>query len=444
MENFEEILQRVMEKIKEEVGKEAFSMWFEKVSIKEDGENSIALYVPNKFFGEWFSKNYLPLLLKALRDETFTTPSVKVLVEETLEETDEPEEVPIKKKQGLCLNLLPKYTFENFVVGKSNEFAYSASFAVASEPGKVYNPLYMYGGVGLGKTHLLNAIGHRTRKANSTLNIIYMSAESFMNEFLKAIRMNTMEQFRKRFRQTFDVLLIDDVQFLSGNKESTQEEFFHTFNALFNLNKQIVLTSDRPPKDIEQLQERLRSRFEMGLVVEINPPELETKVAILKKKAELYSISLPNEIAFYIAERIHSNVRELEGALLRIKAISSLKNSPITLDLVKEALHGFIEERGAKVSPERVLKEVSEAFKVKLSDLRSRRRFKQIALPRQVAMFIMRTYLGMSFPEIGLFFGGKDHTTVIHSVRKIEKDITKDIYLQEIVENLKKKLLIEM
>jgi len=443
MENFEDRLQRVMEKIKEEVGKNAFSTWFERISIRQNGENSLAVYVPNKFFGEWFSKNYLPILLKAFRDESSITPDVKILIEESLEDLAEPEELPLKKKQGLCLNLIPKYTFENFVVGKSNEFPYSASFAVANEPGKVYNPLYIYGGVGLGKTHLLNAIGHRTRKIHSDLNIIYISAESFMNEFLKAIRMNTMEQFRKRYRQTFDVILIDDVQFLSGNKESTQEEFFHTFNALFNLNKQIVLTSDRAPKDIEQLQERLRSRFEMGLVVEINPPELETKVAILKKKAELYSISLPNEIAFYIAERIHSNVRELEGALLRIKAISALKNSPITLELVKEALHGFIEERGAKVNPEKVLKEVSEAFKVKLSDLRSRRRFKQIALPRQVAMFIMRTYLGMSFPEIGLFFGGKDHTTVIHAVRKVEKEITKDIYLQEIVENLKKKLFIE-
>lgn len=442
--NFEESLQRIMEKIRDQVGEEVFSTWFEKISIKQNDKNVLHVYVPNNFFAEWFSKNYLPFLMKAMRDEIPSSVEVKVMIDKNLEERSEPQELPLKRKQGICFNLIPKYTFENFVVGKSNEFAYSAGFAISNEPGKVYNPLYIYGGVGLGKTHLLNAIGHKTRKCHTDLNIIYLSAESFMNEFLKAIRMNTMEQFRKKYRSTFDVLLLDDVQFLSGNKESTQEEFFHTFNALFNLNKQIVVTSDRPPKDIEQLQERLKSRFEMGLVVEINPPELETKVAILKKKAEIYSISLSNEIAFYIAERIYSNVRELEGALLRIKAISALKNSPITIDLVKEALHGFIEERGAKISPERVLKEVSEAFKVKLSDLRSRRRFKQIALPRQVAMFIMRTYLGMSFPEIGLFFGGKDHTTVIHSARKIEKEITKDIYLQEIVENLKKKLLIEV
>lgn len=442
MEVFDDLVERIMERIKGEVGEEVFRAWFEKLELERADTTSFTVRVPNQFFGEWFTKNYLPLLMKALRDETGRDGEVRVIVDAEVEE-ETGEEIQVRKKGGIALNLIPKFTFENFVVGKSNEFPYSASFAVANEPGKVYNPLYIYGGVGLGKTHLLHAIGHRTRKLHPHLNIIYISAESFMNEFLKAIRMNTMEQFRKRFRNTFDLLLVDDVQFLSGNKESTQEEFFHTFNALFNLNKQIVLTSDRAPKDIEQLQERLRSRFEMGLVVEINPPELETKVAILKKKAELYSISLPNELAFYIAERIRSNVRELEGALLRIKAISALKNRPITLDLVKEALHGFVEEKQAKISPERVLKEISEAFKVKLNDLRSKKRNKQIAISRQVAMFIMRTYLGMSLPEIGLFFGGKDHTTVLHSVKKVERELTKDTYLNEIVEKLKKKLFIE-
>lgn len=435
--------ERIFSKIREEVGEEMYEVWFSPLRIAEMDNKTIVLSVPEGFFTDWFTKNYLPILLKRLRDETGISYDVKIVVENTRSYgVDDESKNNVRKNQGIALNLIPKYTFENFVVGKSNEFAYSACFAVSNEPGVIYNPLYIYGSVGLGKTHLLNAVGHRARKLHSHLNILYISAESFMNEFLKAMRTKTMEQFRKKFRNTFDIFLVDDVQFLSGNKESTQEEFFHTFNALFNLNKQIVLTSDRPPKDIEQLQERLRSRFEMGLVVEIQPPELETKVAIIKKKAENYSISVSDEIAFYIAERVHSNIRELEGALLRIKAFASMRSSHITFDLAKEALKGFLEERKIKADPDTVIREVAKAFNVKVSDLKSKRRFKQIALPRQVAMFILRNYMGLSLPEIGNIFGGKDHTTVLHSVKKIEVELNRDEYLRNSVENIRKKLFL--
>jgi chromosomal replication initiator protein len=322
-------------------------------------------------------------------------------------------------------SLNPKYTFEKFVVGTSNQFAHAASLAAAETPGKTYNPLFIYGGVGLGKTHLMHAIGHSIKERNRHLRVSYITSEKFMNELINAIRYDKTQSFREKYR-SIDVLLMDDVQFMAG-KERTQEEFFHTFNTLHNDQKQIVITSDCPPRDIPTLQERLHSRFEWGLIADIEPPDLETKVAILKRKADLDGINLPDEIAIFIATKIRSNVRELEGSLVRLVAISSLRGVPISKMLAQDALKNIIDsERPEGLTMDRIARMVASHYKLTVEEMKSKNNSRAVAVPRQVAMYLCKRLTSHSYPEIGREFGGKHHTTVMHSYDKIETLVKKD------------------
>lgn len=331
-----------------------------------------------------------------------------------------------------------RYTFENFVVGSSNQFAHAAALAVANQPGTTYNPLFIYGGVGLGKTHLLHAVQAQIKCNWPDLVLVYLSAEAFINELINAIRYEKIPEFQSRYRST-DVLLVDDVQFMAG-KERTQEEFFHIFNAFYEMQKQIVLTSDKIPKDIPDLEERLRSRFEWGLIADIQPPDMETRVAILRKKAELEGVVLPGEVALFIASHVHSNVRILEGSLMRLKAYSEIWHQDISIDMCKQVLKDILEDQQPCLSSEEIIKAVCRHYKVKPTDMRSPKRAKNIALARQVAMYLCREMTSESFPEIGNHFGGKDHSTVIHAVNKIETLLTSDMTLQRDLQAIRRSL----
>src|SRR5579875_1490286 len=333
--------------------------------------------------------------------------------------------------------LNPRYTFDAFIVGNSNRLAHAASLAVAEAPGESYNPLFLYGGVGLGKTHLLHAIGHQG--VHTGLAVLYVSSEQFTNEIVNAIRYRTTEEFRAKYRSV-DILLVDDIQFIAG-KESTEEEFFHTFNSLYELSKQIVICSDRPPKAIVSLEERLRSRFEWGLIADIQPPDLETRMAILRVKADALHYRVPDEIIAYIAGRVQTNIRELEGCLNRLMAYAKLLNTEITIELAREVLKNIIKEHTRQVmSIESIQKEVANFFGIKLQELKSEKKVKNVALPRQVAMYLARRYTGASFPEIGEKFGGKDHSTVIHAVKKIESMMGEDQTLKEMVNAVSRRI----
>jgi len=336
-------------------------------------------------------------------------------------------------------SLLPKYTFDNFVVGASNQFAHAASKAVASQPGDHYNPLFIYGGVGLGKTHLVNAIGHQILDRNPDARLLYLSSESFMNELIAALRRDRMDEFKNRFRRV-EVLIVDDVQFLAG-RERTQEEFFHTFNTLYESHRQIVLTSDKFPKEIPDLEERLRNRFEWGLIADIQPPDMETRVAIIEKKAELEQIDLPQEVALFLAANIDSNVRELEGSLTRLGAFASLNRCPITVDFAREVLQNVLRGKNDRaITIESIQKAVCDFFNIRPTELRSKKRTRSIALPRQVAMYLCRHYTQASFPVIGDRFGGRDHSTVIHAAQVVERRIREDATFRATVERLERLL----
>lgn len=332
------------------------------------------------------------------------------------------------------LPLNQKYTFETFVVGSSNQFAHAAALAVAQGPSKTYNPLYLYGGVGLGKTHLMCAIGHRVKEQNRHLRLCYISAEKFMNELINAIRYDQTLTFRERYR-SIDVLLIDDIQFIAG-KERTQEEFFHTFNALYEGQKQIVISSDCPPREIPTLEERLHSRFEWGLIADIQPPDLETKLAILRKKAENEKLHLPDQVAMFIAKKIKSNIRELEGSLVRLTALSSLKGEPISLALAQEAMKNLADVEERSTSIDAIQKIVAEHFGLRIADLKSKSNTREIAFPRQVAMYLCKNLTKASLPEIGREFGGKHHTTVLHSVNKITVMIEQNGHFHRVINSL--------
>jgi chromosomal replication initiator protein len=336
-------------------------------------------------------------------------------------------------------NLNPKYTFDEFVSGSSNQFAFAAAMAVANNPATTYNPLFVYGGVGLGKTHLINAVGNAVLKKNPEMKVCYYTSEKFMNELINSLRYAKMDEFRNKFR-SMDVLLIDDVQFIAG-KERTQEEFFHTFNALYESHKQIVVTSDKFPKEIPGLEERLRSRFEWGLIADIQPPDVETKQAILKMKAEQNGINLPEEVALFLANSVSSNVRELEGFLIRIGAYASLTSTPITLAMAKEVLKDILVETNKNLTIEEIQKKVSTHYDVKISDLKSSKRIKTLVLPRQIAMYLARQLTSSSYPEIGERFGGKDHSTIIHAIKKIENLMKEDLRLRSTINAIKNSLI---
>jgi chromosomal replication initiator protein len=336
-------------------------------------------------------------------------------------------------------NLNNKYVFDEFVAGSSNQFAYAAAMAVANNPATTYNPLFIYGGVGLGKTHLVNAIGNAIIKKNPEMRVCYYTSEKFMNELINSLRYAKMDEFRNKFR-SMDVLLIDDVQFIAG-KERTQEEFFHTFNALYESHKQIVVTSDKFPKEIPGLEERLRSRFEWGLIADIQPPDVETKQAILKMKAEQNGIELPEDVSQFLAASVSSNVRELEGFLIRIGAYASLTSTPVSLIMAREILKDILVEKNKEITVEEIQKVIASHFSIKVSDIKSPKRLKALVLPRQIAMYLSRQLTSCSYPEIGERFGGKDHSTIIHAIKKIERQMKTDFQLSSTINNIKNNLL---
>lgn len=402
----------------------------------------LVLGVPNKFFKEWLIDNYYQTIRDSLKDASGTEMSFEFIISKSKEEPppqtgddrrDPERSKPVNKRINNSLN--PNYSFERFVVGSSNQFAHAASISVAERPAQNYNPLFIYGGVGLGKTHLINAIGLRALNIYSNLNVIYISAEEFMNELINCIRFDKMQKFREKYRN-IGCLLIDDIQFIAG-KERTQEEFFHTFNTLHDSGRQIVVTSDKFPRDIPNLEGRLRSRFEWGLITDIQPPDIETKIAILVKKAQENQIALPHQIAFYIASQAESNIRELEGYLTRISAFASVTDREIDLHLVKEALKKVIKnQKYNEFSVEEIVKTVGNKLNVKLVDLKSEHKNKNLVLARQIAMYLARKLTSASFPDIGEKIGGRDHSTVIYAVNKIAKAITTDEKLKHLVNDL--------
>ena len=452
--DYEALWKNCLQGVEEHVSPQHFATWFKPIKVAGGDGDSMELEVPNRFFLEWIKEHYLLLLQEVLRRTARKEIGLgwkvadELPIAHTLKKGPGKEGVPVKEKKSSASpappapsspGLNPKYSFENFVIGTANEFAHAACYAVANHLGSKYNPLFIYGGVGLGKTHLLQAIGHAVLQANPSAKVCYYSSERFMNDFINYVSRQKMSEFRSRFRNV-DALLIDDIQIWTG-KERTQEEFFHTFNTLYENHKQIVVSSDKFPKDIDGLEERLRSRFEWGLVADIQPPDTETKIAILRKKAKIEGVKLPDEVAGWLATVCGSNIRELEGFLNRIIAVSSLTNQDVTLSMAREALKNLLKEKEEKVlTIEEILKAVSTFYDVKISELKSKRRHKSIALPRQVAMYLARAHGKFSFPEIGRALGGKDHSTAIHAVRKIEKSLKENSEIKGTIKSIKQNL----
>jgi len=442
VDSMEDLWPKVIHSLKERVGQQNFDIWIKPIHfISMEGEK-IELEVPNRFFKEWINEHYSPLIRDAL---SFVTQKPCHLQFRIRNEKMNGKDLLAPSVQSLNTMVAhtfqpmfnPKYTFDHFVVGASNQFANAACLAVANLPAKNYNPLFIYGGVGLGKTHLLNAIGNHITQHHilpDTRKICYLSSEEFTNELINSLRYEKMEEFRNKFRR-MDILLIDDIQFIAG-KERTQAEFFHTFNSLYEARKQIVVTSDKFPKDIPNFEERLRSRFEWGLIADIQPPDIETKVAILKKKAENENISLPNDVAFFIASQIDSNIRVLEGSLIRIGAFASLTKTSVDIQLAKEVLKNIIKPKEELISIDVIQKVISLFFNMKISDLKVKRKNKGYVVPRQIAMYLCRKLTKASLLEIGEKFGGKDHSTVLHSIKKVEEKIEKETSFKEMIENL--------
>jgi chromosomal replication initiator protein len=435
--------QEVISVLRERMEKQSFETWIAPVRFGSRSTNEISLYVPNKLHYDWLKEHFIPTIENVAGSILGHVVSVALHIDQAVPSEESPREGIIRvdrerEKVSRQNNLIPQYTFANFVIGASNQFAHAASLAVANQPGETYNPLFIYGGVGLGKTHIVNAIGHRAAAKRPSAKILYLSSESFMNELIGSIRRDRMDEFKKKFRN-IDLLIVDDVQFISG-KERTQDEFFHTFNSLYESHKQIVLTADKFPKDIHGLEDRLRNRFEWGLIADIQPPDMETRVAILQKKAENVNVPLPHEVAVFLATHIDSNVRELEGSLTRLGAFASLTQSNITLELTKEVLRHMLKGTERDITVESIQKTICDFYNIKLGDLKAKRRTKNIALPRQVAMYLCRKHTEISFPGIGDKFGGRDHSTVIHASKTIEKKIKDDPFMQSTIESLERSL----
>jgi chromosomal replication initiator protein len=401
----------VLAKVEAKVNRHSFATWFRPTNYLALDGSQLVVGVPNAQFKEWLTKNYQGVLSEALVE--LGRQDVRVVFEET---TDTPPPAHATERETSSLN--PKYTFDSFVVGSSNQFAHAAARAVAEIPSKSYNPLFVYGGVGLGKTHLMHAIGHYIQARQKRLNLLYISADRFINEMINAIRFDRLPAFRQKYR-AIDVLLVDDVQFIAG-KDRTQEEFFHIFNALHDAQKQIVISSDCPPRQIPTLEERLHSRFEWGLIADIQPPDIETKVAILRKKAEAERVEIPENVALFIASKVRTNIRELEGSLIRLIAYASLTGRDIDLPLAQETLKDLLHTEDKPITIEMIQKFVADHFNVKLTELKAKNNAKSVAEPRQIAMYLTKALTKASLPEIGKEFGGKHHSTVIHSVRKID------------------------
>ena len=408
---------QVLTKLEGKLNRHSFATWFRPTTYLRLDGSMLAIRVPNAQFKDWLGKNYQGVVSEALRE--IGRPEIEVCFEAEPEPGQAAETPLALEREGVTASFLnPKYTFESFVVGASNQFAHAAARAVAEIPSKSYNPLFLYGGVGLGKTHLMHAIGHYIHARSRHLNLTYISSDRFINEMINAIRFDRLPAFRQKYRAV-DILLIDDIQFIAG-KDRTQEEFFHIFNALHDSQKQIVISSDCPPRQIPTIEERLHSRFEWGLIADIQLPDIETKVAILRKKAEAERVELPENVAFFIASKVRTNIRELEGSLIRLIAYASLTGRDIDLALAQEVLKDLIHTDDKPVTMEMIQKLVADHYNVKPAELKAKNNSKAVAVPRQIAMYLTKTLTHASLPEIGKGFGGKHHSTVIHSVRKID------------------------
>ncbi len=444
IEELEVIWEKVQKDVEPQMTKPSYETWLKPTKPLKIENNTLFIEVPNEFARDLLESRYASLILSTLKEYLALEVNLKFIIINNNSSQEQPSFTPQINNLGVDevnqnLNLNPKYTFESFVVGESNRFAHAASLAVAESPAHAYNPLFIYGGVGLGKTHLMQAIGHFVVQHSPHFKVVYVSSEKFTNELINAIRNNTTPSFRGKYR-TVDLLLIDDIQFLAG-KESTQEEFFHTFNALHEASKQIVISSDRPPRDIPTLEDRLRSRFEWGLITDIQAPDLETRIAILRKKAVTEGWKLPNNVITYIADLINSNIRELEGALIRVIAYASLTNQEITMELANEVLKDVVStQQTQKITIPLIQQIVADYFQISTDDLKSKRRTQNITLPRQIAMYLCRELTDASLPKIGDEFGGKDHTTVIHACNRVKEFMTSEPKTNQTIRELVQKI----
>jgi len=438
-----EAWQKAQNPIKTTLGETSYGTWFSHLSASEATPGILTILAPDEYFKDWIDEKYRTIIERCLRTEAGQEIKIEFAVDNALINVNTKEKLnsiekalaPTQKPSDLN----PRFLFENFVVGASNRFAFAAAQAVAENPAKAYNPFFIYGPVGLGKTHLLQAITQEAKIKNPALKICYLSSEQFTNELINSIRHRSAENFRQKYRHV-DILLIDDIHFIAG-KESTQEEFFHTFNTLHDHRKQIIICSDRPPKEIANLEERLVSRFAWGLITDIQPPDYETRVAILRKKLELESVVVPDDVVLFIAQEIKTNIRELEGALIRVVAYSLLEDKLITLSVAKQVLKDMVKETIKTISVDMVQKEVVVYFNITMPDLKTKKRNKNVVLPRQIAMYLSRKLTTHSLPEIGAAFGGKDHTTVLHAYKKIEKAVMIDQEIKKHIDNLNAILL---
>ncbi|MDA8223309.1 chromosomal replication initiator protein DnaA [Desulfosporosinus sp.] len=433
--------QETLEKLKNELSKPSFETWLSSTRLLNIDGDTLVISVPNEFAKDWLESRYAPMIRSSVQSVLGHSVSLRFILS-SLGDTysddissTEPTVAVSKHNEPIPNSLNTKYTFDTFVIGNSNRFAHAASLAVAESPAKSYNPLFIYGGVGLGKTHLMHAIGHHVLQRSPNTKVIYVSSEKFTNELIDSIRDENPEEFRNHYRNV-DILLIDDIQFLAG-KERTQEEFFHTFNALHEANKQIIISSDRPPKEIPTLEDRLRSRFEWGLITDIQAPDLETRIAILRKKAMMENLQVPNEVMVYIADKIRSNIRELEGALIRVMAFASLSLIPITAEVAVEALKDIIPTNNTKqITIDIIQESVARFFNLSPTDFKAKKRTRAVAFPRQIAMYLSRQLTDFSLPKIGDEFGGRDHTTVMHAHDKITQALSNDPLLEKKVNEI--------
>ncbi|MEW6162488.1 MAG: chromosomal replication initiator protein DnaA [Nitrospirota bacterium] len=440
--NLEDIWNNSLLEIEKKVGSSTTELWFMPIKLSQLEEQQATIDIPNRFFRDWIEDNHPDLIAESIESVLGFPVNIRYRTEEKIDPLVKEIDMKLEsRRQRLAskrIYLNPKYTFENFVVGPSNQFAQAVAKAVSEAPGRIYNPLFIYGGVGLGKTHLISAIGNAAIDKNPDLIVLYASSEQFTNEVVSALRHDKMGEFKDKYR-SLDIFLLDDIQFVA-NKPATQEEFFHTFNALYERQRQIVVSSDRPPKEMTAVTDRLRSRFGMGLIADIQPPEVETKIAILLKKAAMEGINIPEDVAYYLASKVKSNIRELEGCLIRLGAQASLAGGPIDKEMAKNILQGLIEEDERPLTADYIQKIVCEYFGLKLADIKAKKRTKEVALPRQIAMYITKQLTDMSLSDIGKGFGGKDHATVIYACKQIEEKRARDEVFNRMIENLLRKI----
>lgn len=441
--NLKDLWDICLSKIAEKVDNGVYDLWFKPMKILNIKEKTATLEVPNRFFKEWIDDYYPNFINEILESVLGYSIDVKYKIAEKEEADIRKLDMKLESRKNRLANrgifLNPKYTFSTFVVGPSNQFAHAAALRVAENPGEAYNPLFIYGGVGLGKTHILNAIGNAFIDKRPNMVVCYVSSEQFTNEVISCLRHGKMAEFKEKYRNV-DALLMDDIQFISG-KTTTQEEFFHTFNSLYEKQKQIVVSSDRPPQEISDITDRLRSRFHMGLIADIQPPEIETKIAILYKKAEIERIHVPEEVAYFIASRVKSNIRDLEGCLIKLGAYSSLSGIPIEIEMAKSVLKDLINDEDRPITAEAIQKIVADYLGIKIQDIKAKKRTKEIANARQIAMYLIKQHTSLSLSEIGRIFGGKDHATVIYACKQVEEKKERDENFRRYLEGINKKIL---